>query len=36
VEAWKAIDQLKIDVLILGMGRRLKAIRKARGYYTKY
>jgi transposase len=36
VEAWKALDQSKIDSLILSMGRRLKAVRKAKGYYTKY
>jgi transposase len=36
VEAWDALDQSKIDALILSMGRRLKAVRKAKGYYTKY
>jgi hypothetical protein len=36
VEAWNALDQSKIDALILSMGRRLKAVRKAKGYYTKY
>jgi hypothetical protein len=36
VEAWKALDQLKIDSLILSMGRRLQAVSKAKGYYTKY
>jgi hypothetical protein len=36
VEAWKALDQAKIDALILSIGRRLKAVRKAKGYYTKY
>jgi transposase len=36
VEAWNALDQSKIDALILSMGRRLEAVRKAKGYYTKY
>lgn len=36
VEAWDVLDQSKIDALILSMGRRLRAVRKARGYYTKY
>lgn len=36
VEAWDALDQSKIDALILSMGRRLKAVRRAKGYYTKY
>jgi transposase len=36
VEAWEALEQAKIDALILSMGRRLKAVRKAKGYYTKY
>jgi transposase len=35
-QAWKALDQGKIDALILSMGRRLEAARKAKGYYTKY
>jgi hypothetical protein len=34
--AWAAIPQEKIDRLILSMGRRCKAVRKAKGYYTKY
>jgi hypothetical protein len=36
VEAWGALDQSKIDALILSMGRRLKAVRRAKEYYTKY
>ena len=36
VDAWEAIPQQKIDVLILSTGRRLEAVRKARGVYTKY
>lgn len=34
--AWNAIPQEKIDALILSMGRRCKAVQRARGYYTKY
>lgn len=34
--AWAALDQSKIDSLILSMPRRLEALRKARGWYTKY
>jgi hypothetical protein len=34
--AWNALDQTKIDSLILSMPRRLAALRKARGWYTKY
>ncbi|KAJ5563087.1 hypothetical protein N7535_002469 [Penicillium sp. DV-2018c] len=36
VAAWDALDQSKIDALILSMGRRLRAVRVAKGYYTKY
>jgi hypothetical protein len=36
VEAWDVLDQSKIDTLILSIGRRLKAIRGAKGYYIKY
>ena len=34
--AWAALDQAKIDTLILSMPRRLEALRVARGRYTKY
>jgi hypothetical protein len=34
--AWNALDQTKIDSLILSMPRRLAALRKASGWYTKY
>ena len=33
---WKAIPQAKIDGLIDSMRRQLKAVKKARGWYTKY
>ena len=36
IKAWEAIPQARIDGLILSIGRRLKALRKARGFYTKY
>jgi hypothetical protein len=36
VEAWNVLDQSKIDTLILSKGRSLEAVRKAKGYYTKY
>jgi hypothetical protein len=36
VEAWDILDQSKIDALILSIGRHLRAVRKAKGYYTKY
>jgi len=36
VHAWEEIDQDKIDGLILSMERRCIAVRKAKGYYTKY
>lgn len=35
-EAWWVIDQACIDGLIRGMPRRLRAVKKARGWYTKY
>jgi hypothetical protein len=34
--AWDALDQAVIDRLILSVPRRLLAVRKAKGYYTKY
>ena len=34
--AWWAVPQSLIDKLIRSMPRRLRAVRKARGYYTKY
>lgn len=34
--AWMAIPQEQIDRLILSMGRRCEAVRKVKGYYTKY
>lgn len=34
--AWRAIDQALIDRLIDSMPRRLAAVKKARGWYTKY
>jgi hypothetical protein len=36
VDAWNAVPQELIDKLILSMPRRLKALRKAKGWYTKY
>ena len=35
-ECWQAIDQAKLDALILSLPRRLEAVRKARGWYTRY
>ena len=35
-EAWDAIDQAKIRKLFNSMPRRLKAVRKAKGWQTKY
>lgn len=35
-EAWDAIDQAKIRKLFDSMPRRLKAVRKAKGWQTKY
>ena len=34
--AWESIPQEKIDSLILSFPRRIKAVKKAKGYYTKY
>lgn len=34
--AWWDISQEYIDSLIDSMPRRLKAVKKARGWYTKY
>ena len=36
VEAWDAIAQDWIDNIILSMPHRLEAVRKARGWHTKY
>ena len=35
-DAWEAVPQELIDRLILSMPRRLQALRKAKGWYTKY
>ena len=35
-EAWMALDQGLMRRLIDSMERRLKAVRKARGWQTKY
>jgi hypothetical protein len=34
--AWEGIDQRMIDRLIDSMGRRLRAVKRAKGWYTKY
>jgi len=34
--AWDALDQAKIDALILSMGRRMDKLYANKGYYTKY
>jgi hypothetical protein len=34
--AWEAIDQRLIDKLIASMERRLRAVKRAKGWYTKY
>lgn len=34
--AWDALDQVKIDALILSMGRRMDKLWANNGYYTKY
>jgi hypothetical protein len=34
--AWDALDQKVIDSLIRSMPRRIKAVQKAKGWYTKY
>jgi hypothetical protein len=36
LEAWEAVPQLLIDTLIRSMPNRLVALRKAKGWYTKY
>jgi transposase len=36
IEAWDAIPQDWIDTIILSMPQRLEAVRKARGWHTKY
>jgi hypothetical protein len=35
-QAWQALDQSKIDSLILSMPKRIEALRRAKGWYTKY
>lgn len=35
-EAWDALDQGKIDSLIRSVPRRIAAVRRAKGYYTRY
>jgi hypothetical protein len=35
-EAWHAVDQDFIDKLIDSIARRLTAVKKARGWYTRY
>jgi hypothetical protein len=35
-EAWEAIPQGLIDTLVLSAGNRVRALRKAKGWYTKY
>ena len=35
-EAWWVIPQEKIDALIRSIPRRLAAVRRAHGWYTKY
>jgi hypothetical protein len=35
-EAWEAVPQELIDRLIHSMPNRLAALRKAKGWYTKY
>ena len=36
VEAWDALDQEYIDKLIRGMPKRVKTLRIAKGWHTKY
>lgn len=36
VATWKAIDQSMIDSFILSVPRRIAAVKKAKGWYTKY
>ena len=33
---WEVLDQAKITSLVESVERRLKAVRDARGFYTKY
>ena len=35
-EAWNVLDQEYIDNLIRGMSKRVEALRKAKGWHTKY
>ena len=35
-EVWHRVDQDKIDKLLASIPRRLEAVKKARGWYTKY
>jgi transposase len=35
-EAWDALDQRKIDSLISSVPRRIAAVKRAKGYYTRY
>jgi hypothetical protein len=35
-EAWFALPQELLDKLVMSMEKRLKAVRKAKGWYTKY
>lgn len=34
--AWWAVEQSEIDRLIDSMPRRLRAVKRAQGWYTKY
>lgn len=36
IHSWEKIDQVVIDGLIGSMQRRLRAVIKAKGLYTKY
>jgi hypothetical protein len=35
-EAWLALPQELLDTLVMSVEKRLKAVRKAKGWYTKY
>lgn len=35
-DAWWAVEQDLIDTLVDSVPRRLRAVRQARGWYTKY
>ena len=35
-DAWAEVDQALIDRLIESMPRRMKEVRRVRGWYTKY